>query len=174
MLVSADLVRAHLGYTAWASASSVEAAGKLSQDELTRDFGTADKSVLGTLVHVFGADRVWLARLKKEPANRFLTDGDHRLEVLRDDWPALYQRWKDWAAALTDDTAQEVVSYHDMRGNAWKQPAGQLVLHVVNHGTHHRGQVSGFLRAMGHTPPKLDLVTYYREVLPEPAANERE
>jgi uncharacterized damage-inducible protein DinB len=34
---------------------------------------------------------------------------------------------------------------------------------VVNHGTHHRGQVSGFLRVMGHTPPPLDLVFYYRE-----------
>jgi uncharacterized damage-inducible protein DinB len=33
---------------------------------------------------------------------------------------------------------------------------------VVNHGTHHRGMVSGFLRAMGHTPPPLDLIAYYR------------
>jgi uncharacterized damage-inducible protein DinB len=51
-----------------------------------------------------------------------------------------------------------------MRGNPWRQPLGQLVLHVVNHGTHHRGQVSGFLRAMGHVPPKLDLVSYYRNM----------
>jgi uncharacterized damage-inducible protein DinB len=50
-----------------------------------------------------------------------------------------------------------------MRGNPWRQPLGQLVLHVVNHGTHHRGQVSAFLRMMGHVPPKLDLVTYYRD-----------
>jgi len=54
------------------------------------------------------------------------------------------------------------ISYSDMSGNPWKQPLWQLILHVVNHGTHHRGQVSGFLRAMGHVPPKLDLVNYYR------------
>ena len=41
--------------------------------------------------------------------------------------------------------------------------AWQIVTHVVNHGTHHRGQVSGFLRTMGHTPPPLDLSFYYRE-----------
>jgi uncharacterized damage-inducible protein DinB len=35
---------------------------------------------------------------------------------------------------------------------------------VVNHGTHHRGQVSGFLRSMGHTPPALDLIAYYRQL----------
>jgi uncharacterized damage-inducible protein DinB len=37
-------------------------------------------------------------------------------------------------------------------------------LHLVNHGTHHRGQISGFLRAMDHTPPPLDLIAYYRSL----------
>jgi uncharacterized damage-inducible protein DinB len=49
-----------------------------------------------------------------------------------------------------------------MRGNRWQQPPWQIVLHVVNHGTHHRGQVSGFLRAMGQTPPPVDLSMFYR------------
>jgi uncharacterized damage-inducible protein DinB len=162
MIVSAEVLRSHIDYTAWASGLLVAAAGRLTHAELTRDFGTADKSVLGTLVHVFGADRLWLARLKGEPANTFLTDADYRLSVLQTDWPALYRRWKEWAAGLTDETAREEASYADMRGNPWRQPIGQLVLHVVNHGTHHRGQVSGFLRMMGQTPPKLDLVGYYR------------
>ena len=162
MQVSADLVRSHIDYTAWASGLMVEAAARLTPEELTRDFGTADKSVLGTLVHVFGADRVWLARLKREPANRFLDEDDYRLAVLQNDWPALYTRWADWAARLTDDAVRQEVSYSDMKGNPWCQPLGQLVLHVVNHGTHHRGQVAGFLRAMGYPPPKLDLISYYR------------
>jgi uncharacterized damage-inducible protein DinB len=34
----------------------------------------------------------------------------------------------------------------------------------VNHGTHHRGQVAGFLRAMGKAPPPLDLMAFYREL----------
>jgi uncharacterized damage-inducible protein DinB len=162
-MISAELLRSHIAYSAWASARLVDAAGELTPEGLTRDFGTADKSVLGTLVHVFGADRVWLARLKGEPVTTYLAEQDYRLAVLQNDWPALYQRWKDWAAGLTDEAAQLEVSYNDMRGNPWRQPLGQLVLHVVNHGTHHRGQVAGFLRSMGHTPPQLDLVLYYRE-----------
>jgi hypothetical protein len=48
MVVSAEVLRAQIGYTVWASRLLVEAAGELlTQDELTRDFGTADKSVLG-------------------------------------------------------------------------------------------------------------------------------
>lgn len=162
MAVPAEVLRSHLGYTAWASGLLVEVAGRLSQEELMRDFGTADKSVLGTLVHVFGADRIWLARLRGEPATVYLTEADYRLRILQDEWPALYERWRDWAAELTDDAAAMEVSYSDLSGRAWRQPLGQLVLHVVNHGTHHRGQVAGFLRAMGYAPPKLDLVQYFR------------
>lgn len=164
MIVSADVLRSHINYSAWASTQLVEAATKLSPEELTRDFGTADKSVLGTLVHVYAADRVWLARMKGEPANQFRTADDDRLTVLKNDWPALYDRWKNWAAKLTDADAQTEVSYSDFSGNSWCQPLGPLVLHMVNHGTHHRGQVAGFLRAMGYPPPKIDLVFYYRAV----------
>jgi uncharacterized damage-inducible protein DinB len=162
MQVSAEVLQSHIAYTAWASRMLVEAAGSLSHEELTRDFGTADKSVLGTLVHIFAADRVWLTRLQGESPDIFITDADYDLAVLQNDWPALHRRWTAWAGELTDEAARTDVSYTDLSGKSWRQPLGQLVLHVVNHGTHHRGQVSGFLRAMGQAPPKLDLVNYYR------------
>jgi uncharacterized damage-inducible protein DinB len=160
--LSVEALRSHLGYTAWASRALVEAAGRISHEELTRDFGSADKSILGTLVHIFGADRIWLARLRGEPQPAYLTDADYSLAVLQNEWPAIHEGWHAWAAGLTDGDARRLVSYTDLRGNPWRQPLWQLVVHVVNHGTHHRGQVSGFLRAMGHKPPVLDLVYYYR------------
>ena len=52
MLISRDILQHHIAYARWASSRLVEAAAALTPDELTRDFGTADKSVLGTLVHV--------------------------------------------------------------------------------------------------------------------------
>jgi uncharacterized damage-inducible protein DinB len=129
---------------------------------LARDFETADKNVLGTLVHLYAADRLWLSRLAGGPHPGFVTDADRSLAVLQNDWPALYTRWKEWAQGITAESAQALVSYRDMRGNPWSQPLWQLILHVVNHGTHHRGQVSGFLRSMGKTPPAVDMVVYFR------------
>ncbi|HUI80049.1 MAG TPA: DinB family protein [Bryobacteraceae bacterium] len=163
MRVSADVLRMHLDYTAWASRRLVDIASRLSADELKRDFQTADHSVLGTLVHVFGADRIWLGRVTGAASGPFLTDADYSLAVLQNDWPALHEKWRQWAAGLTDASAEQVISYKDTQGNAFQRPLWQLILHVVNHGTHHRGQVSGFLRAMGQTPPPLDLTAYYRE-----------
>lgn len=163
MSVSANTLRMHLAYTAWASRRLVDAVARLSPEDLKRDFQTADHSALGTLVHVFAADRIWLARVTGAPNQPFISDADYSLAVLQNDWPALLERWQQWAQAVTDESAQASVAYKDTQGNAFSRPLWQLVLHVVNHGTHHRGQVSGFLRAMGQTPPPLDLTAYYRE-----------
>ena len=165
MAVSAEALRTHLDYTAFASSRLVNAAANLSPSELTRDFQTADHSVLGTLVHIYAADRVWLGRIHGHPPQKFLDpEVDLHLSVLQTDWPAILARWKDWATGLTDASAQSQLAFTDLKGNRHQQPLWQIVLHVVNHGTHHRGQVSGMLRALGHTPPPLDLIAYYRSL----------
>jgi uncharacterized damage-inducible protein DinB len=151
-------------YTAWASQRLVHAIEHLPPEQLNRDFQFSERSILGTLVHIFAADRVWLSRILDEPRASFVSDTDYNLHVLQIDWPLLYDRWHEWAGSLTDETSSQAFTYHDLKGNPWVSSVSDAVLHVVNHGTHHRGQVSGFLRALGHTPPPLDLIHYYRTV----------
>ena len=160
MSLPPDALRTHLVYTEWATNRLLAAARELSAEELSRDFGTADKSVIGTLTHLFGADRVWLARIESGPQE---WPGTYDLAGLAADWTEVYRRWHAWAAGLDEVGAAERVSYRDMKGNPWISPIWQIVLHVVNHGTHHRGQVAGFLRTMGKTPPPLDLIAFYRQ-----------
>lgn len=162
MSVSADVLRLHLDYTGWASRRFLEAAARLAPEERERDFGTADGSILNTLAHLFASERIWLARLQRAAPAEFVTDADRRFDVLENEWPRLHQRWKDWASMLTDESCQLPITYTDLKGNQYTQPLWQPLLHVVNHGTHHRGQVSGFLRTLGYTPPPLDLVFFYR------------
>jgi len=140
----------------------LEAASKLSEEELSRDFKTSDKCVASTLAHAFAADRIWLQRIQGNVQSTFIDDNDRELGTLKSAWPALQERWKQWAAPLTDQDVLAKISYKDLKGNPYETPLWQILLHVVNHATHHRGQVSGFLRAMGHTPPPLDLIAFYR------------
>ncbi|MGP0075114.1 MAG: DinB family protein [Bryobacteraceae bacterium] len=170
MPVSADTLLMQLDYSAWASQRLLDAAAQLSSEELTRDFKTADKTVLDTLVHVYAADRIWLARVLAEPRSTFIDPTDRDLSVLQSEWPALQQRWKLWLRDFGDDDVTRVIAYQDMKGRPYSQPVWQIVLHLVNHGTHHRGQVSGFLRAMDRTPPPLDLIAYYRALPSEARA----
>ena len=164
MPVSVDTLRLQLDYSAWASQRLMDAAAKLSEEELTRDFKTADKTVLDTLVHIYAADRIWLSRVLGETRTSFSGPEDRDLTLLQTEWPALHQRWKLWLRDFNDDDVLRAISYHDLKGRPYSQPAWQILLHLVNHGTHHRGQVSGFLRAMNHTPPPLDLMAYYRTI----------
>jgi uncharacterized damage-inducible protein DinB len=161
-MLSVHALQDMLAYSAWASRRLVDAAAQLTSEQLTRDFGTADKSVLGTLVHVYGGDRIWFGRVSGQSSTHFLGEEDYQLAVLQNDWPALYEKWRQWAAGLTDEAAASDLHYRDMSGNACRQPIWQVVLHVVNHGTHHRGQAQGFLRSMSVAPPPLDLTFYYR------------
>src|SRR5579863_1699581 len=100
MPVSADTLRLHLDYHAWASRRLLDATGQLTPVELSHDFKTSDKNVLETLAHVFGADRLWLARIHGESPATFLTPEDRHLGNLSKQWPAIQQRWKDWATPL--------------------------------------------------------------------------
>ncbi|MFN8062206.1 MAG: DinB family protein [Vicinamibacterales bacterium] len=161
-MVDTATLKLHFAYTAWASARIVRAAALLSDAERVRDFGTADKSVLGTLVHVYAADRVWLRRVTYESPAPFVDpDRDMHMSVLEHDWPALLERWQ--AFLDVTDPATDI-DYQDLKGQSHRSPLWKIVLHVVNHGTHHRGQAAGFIRAMGHTPPPLDLIAYYRQL----------
>lgn len=160
--MTAEILRLQLSYTTWASQRLVKAAAELTPEDLRRDFGTADKSVLGTLVHVMAADRIWLARVLGEPPAAFTTEEDFQLAALEDRWPAVQNGWSKWSMNVDDDQVRNILRYKDTKGREWAQPLWQVVLHVVNHATHHRGQVSGFLRTMGIRPPSLDLTTYYR------------
>jgi uncharacterized damage-inducible protein DinB len=165
MPVSKEALLTHVDYTAWASKRLLDAAAKLSAEQLTRDFGTADKSVLGTLVHVFAADRIWMGRIVGRPPAKFIDpEKDMFLKVLEREWPPLLLEWSAWVGSLDEKAIAAPIAYRHQSGTAYETEAWKIILHVVNHGTHHRGQVSGFLRAMGLTPQPLDLIAYYREM----------
>ncbi|MBI3210847.1 MAG: DinB family protein [Candidatus Solibacter usitatus] len=163
MSVSKETILTQLRYTAWASERLVHAAAQLSPDELQRDFGTSEKSVLGTLVHVFAADRIWMGRVNGNlPAVFVDPEKDMHLETLRNEWPPIHQSWQKWADGMTDFSA--TMKYKDLKGNPQESLYWQVVFHVINHGTHHRGQASGMLRALGIVPPPIDMSYYYREL----------
>lgn len=163
MSASTGILTLHIDYSAWATQRLLRAAAELSGEELNRDFGTADKSVLGTLVHVFGADRVWLRRVLGQESGSFPTPEERSLAFLEAAWPTVYSEWRQWAGQLTPEALERPVAYRDMRGRGHESLPWEIVLHLVNHATHHRGQVSGFLRVMGKAPASLDLIAFYRE-----------
>ena len=160
-----EVIVNHIEYTIWATNRLLHAAAELSEEERRRDFGTADKSIEGTLTHLLRSERTWFLRIRDgTPRVPWALPNDEEWDHLMREWPHVHRQWRDWASGLSEQDAEEALTYKDLKGNDWTQPIWQIVLHVVNHSTHHRGQVTGFLRAVGKTPPPLDFIAFVRGV----------
>jgi uncharacterized damage-inducible protein DinB len=150
----------HLRYSAWASRKLVEAVRAVPDADFEKPVGVSHSSLLGTLGQILWADWLWFTRVV-EPMEK---PGETR-EGLETVWPELQTKWVTWAERASDAEIHRVVEYISiLDGQIARTPAWQIVLHVVNHATLHRGQVMGMLRQMGISPPHTDLLFYYREL----------
>lgn len=163
--MTAEEIRLHMFYSSWASRKLLEAALALPEEAQRREFGVSHKSLMGTLEHIFFADRVWLSRAVD---SRVIKGGFGDFspgETLVTEWPKVQKRWEDWASAVTHQDIVKSIDYKDLKGNPYRTPMWQIVLHVVNHATLHRGQAMSLLRQLGVAPPATDLIYYYREMV---------
>lgn len=152
--------RLHLRYSAWASIKLIEAVRAVSDADFEKSVGVSHSSLQGTLAHILWADWLWFTRVV-EPMEK---PGQTR-EVLETVWPDLLNKWIAWADRANEADINRVVEYKSMLdGKVARTPACQIVLHVVNHATLHRGQAMAMLRQMGIAPPHTDLMNYYREL----------
>ena len=162
--MTADEIRLHLRYTGWASRKALEAVQALPPEEQTKPRGVSHESIARTLLHIYMADRIWYKRVVEPELEMPDWNMNFPLAKLARDWSELQQRWEAWAESLQDSGADRIVTYTMRDGSPGRTPASQLVLHVVNHGTLHRGQVVGMLRQLGIAPPNTDLFYYLREL----------
>lgn len=163
MVTLVQALQYQIEYSIWATERLLNAATTLTPGELDRDFGSGSKSIRGTLIHISNGERHWLNRLFP-PARPAPEPFPTEWSTVIEQWPILHQRWRDFAQTLTDESLSATLEYRTIKGDPRRNAIWALILHVVNHGTHHRGQVSGFIRALGKTPPSLDSVNYAREL----------
>lgn len=144
-----DTCRRHLDYMRWADEIALGAVAQYMPGSLT------------TLQHIYLAEQVWLARIRGNPTARVdLKDAPGEIAELQRLWPGLHLEWQDMAAAAGEWS--DPVNYRLNSGVEGISPLWQVVLHVANHGSYHRGQVSAMLRGAGFAPPATDLLIYYR------------
>ena len=152
--------RLHLRYSAWASRKLVAAVRAVPDADFEKPAGVSHSSLQGTLAHILFADWIWFTRVV-EPMEK---PGQTR-EALETVWPELQDRWVAWADRASQAEIDRLVKYQSMLdGQTASTPAWQIVLHVVNHATLHRGQAVALLRQMGMAPPHTDLMYFYREL----------
>jgi uncharacterized damage-inducible protein DinB len=152
-------------YNAWANHRLYAAIAALPTAALSQDRPAAYfKTILGTLNHILVVDRLWLGRILRED-----TAGLHLDMILHDNLPKLRsarqeedRRIIDLADRFGPRDFERTVVYRTTGGERFSTELGQLLSHLFNHQTHHRGQLHALLKDAGAEPPVLDLIYFMR------------
>jgi uncharacterized damage-inducible protein DinB len=156
-------VKELFGYGNWANALIFETASALSEEQLHHSVASSFPSVGGTLAHIVGAEWVWLRRWLGESPSSFPDWVTNPVPgELRARLSAVEQEREVFLAGLSDTDLSQTVSYRTLGGQTFSDPLANLMKHVVNHSTYHRGQVVTQLRQLGQKPPSTDLILYLR------------
>ncbi|KAA6459062.1 DUF664 domain-containing protein [Acidobacteria bacterium AB60] len=153
-----------IDYHYWARDQVLGAVAALTTEQFVQPMGSSFSSVRDTLAHVCGGEQIWVSRLKGEtPQGMPKLDRFADAEAVRREWADLEAEMRTQLARLGPEAVERALTYKDMRGNDQSDPMWQMVQHVVNHATYHRGQITTLLRQLGATPPQsMDLIAYYR------------
>lgn len=149
-------------YTLWADRLVRSAVREVRPEDLTREAGVAFGSLLGTLVHILGSQRLWLSRFTGQAAPPRPTVGD------LPDFLSLAIAWEETAAelefflaSLTEEQLAADITWTSLEGQTYTRPLWQPVFHMVNRTTYHRGQAASLLRQLGYQPPTTDMIHFF-------------
>lgn len=160
----ADL-RTLVDYHYWARDRVLNAAATLTPEQFTKDLGSSFKSVRDTLAHLYAAEFAWYSRWQGEsPTSLTPADQFPDVDTLRARWSDLEQRVRAHLESLGENGIGNVIEYKLLNGTPGASAFWQMLQHIVNHASYHRGQVTTMIRQLGGTPAKsLDMIAFYRE-----------
>jgi uncharacterized damage-inducible protein DinB len=161
-----DDLRRLFAYNRWANLRLLDAAEELTPEELGRRVESSFPSVLETLEHLLGAEWVWLTRWKGTNPTDFPEDAPawKTVAAVRERWDRLWEEQREFLDRLSLERVESYITYRVFSGAEDEQVLGDLMRHVVNHATYHRGQLVTMLRQLGKEPPSTDFIRYLREV----------
>ena len=167
-MVSTSTARMLTRYNAWANQLTFDAVAALPAGEAEKERKSLFRNMVHSLNHNYVIDRIWQAHLEGR---------DHGYEARNTkDHPPLAELWRmqqeidawyiAWSDRLSDAALDEQVRFTLIGGNQGVMTRGEILLHVVNHTSYHRGFVADLFYQVPARPPTTDLPVYLREAGP--------
>ncbi|MBK9120615.1 MAG: DinB family protein [Phycisphaerales bacterium] len=157
-----ELLRELFRYNDWGRDRLFAPAAQLSAAELDRPFDVGPGSLRATLSHLYDAEWIWLERWCGRSPGAF-EEGTVRRDMrpLWDTYRDLAARRDELLAGVGEAGLLRPVVYQRLDGTRFERPLGVLMLHVCNHGVHHRAQALHMLRCAGGEVPQPGLDYLY-------------
>ena len=176
-------IRTLYAYNRWANDRMFAALERVSDDRFNAQVQSSFPSLRETVFHILFAEWLWLKRWQGTSPHATAPNPDvspatwsglspggaptveelTTTAALKSFAESIESERQKFLDTLDDQTLQAPLDFKDMAGNPHSQPLVQLMQHLVNHGTHHRGQATTMLRQIGAETAALDMLYFYRE-----------
>jgi uncharacterized damage-inducible protein DinB len=148
-------------YNIWATKRLNQVLETVSDEDFMSDSGLYFNSIFGTLNHLLvGEHYLWFPRFSGQQSPRVklnaIVENDRKLLLEK-----LHNNGYHWISFLKDvdvTVFSQNLHYQTSTGKQMRLPYAPTLLHVFNHGTHHRGQITTALTSLGYACPELDMV----------------
>lgn len=152
-------------YTYWANRRYISVAESLTDEQLRRAQGQSWGDVHSVLVHMLSSETVWLKRWHGESPKAHLDPKDFpSLAVLKARWLEVETEMRQFLERQTSNTLESLLAYTNFRGESFRVPLWQMLMHVANHETHHRGELAAMFALMNVPHPEEEVIQYFLDV----------
>jgi uncharacterized damage-inducible protein DinB len=157
-------LRVLLEYHYWARDRMLDALEPLTPEQYSRDLGSSFRSIHHTVVHIYAAEWAWLSRWQgSSPTSLIAPESFPDRPAIRAAWTEHEKKMRAFLDRMGETGLDRVIEYKLLSGQTGASPFWQMLQHVVNHASYHRGQVTTMLRQIGAQPGKsMDLIAFYR------------
>lgn len=138
-------------YNAWANRRIINCLERQS---------VSDEKILSVMGHLVSANFIWLNRIKDLPKSKYELWGKYDVPALKQMIEEADQQWMNFIRE--HENFDWVLKYRNYVGDYFENNVQQIMIHLVNHGSYHRGQVAMLLRQKGFEPINTDYITYDR------------
>lgn len=160
-----QLLQQYAAYNIWANNKLFDCINNLSDDQIQREITSSFPSLYKTVLHVLDAENIWWQRIKlaehiEIPSENFTGSFGELIKKLN----MQSAQWEAWVSNATENQLNHVFAYQNTKKEQFKQPVYEMLLHLFNHGTYHRGQLVTMLRQLGvEKIPPTDYIIFSRK-----------
>ncbi len=152
-------------YNVWANQQVGNSMLTLPEEKLVAELPSSFKSIFKTVLHMWDAESIWWQRIKLE--ERIIVPS----EVYSSNFQELVKnqidqskQFEEWVGKASELALNHVFAYQNSKKEQFKQPVYQVLIHIFNHGTYHRGQLVNLLRQSAVKDiPATDFILWSRK-----------
>lgn len=155
----------YASYNLWANQALLSLIESLPEEQQQAEIKSSFSSLYKTVLHLLDAESIWWQRIKlQEKIIRPSENDEGNFAVLRQQLLQQNKRWQEWIMQTNEHGLQHEFIYFNSKKERFKRPVYQMLLHLFNHGTYHRGQLVTMLRQLGvEKIPSTDFIVWARK-----------